>query len=211
MLAKLTPFGDSNKGKTSALRALVYLLYKNADSNYRVIIRGPRNIHICGYPIKIPISSIYCGADFRISLNVQYKGKSVRICICTAGDNKAEIFKNWDFLWNKGQFKNEDYISPQIMVSPCNIASARKSEFDKQRAFVNMIDLLYWFKLPLDNKIINMQNQSEIDDLVKDADRYGVFSAHKNQNRLLNQQEKEAAMVAAKLIENKIYQLIELL
>ena len=72
MLAKLTLFGKHNVGKTTTLRVLIYLLYKNVDKNNYVHLQYS-NVNNKGtvYPSSsVPsIATIFNTADMRISFN----------------------------------------------------------------------------------------------------------------------------------------------
>jgi predicted ATP-dependent endonuclease of OLD family len=144
MLAKFTPFGSHDSGKTTTLRVLTYLLYAKADPTYYV------HFHRANKPAKgdiylsstaLTLSSIFNkkgknkSADWRISFNIKVptmEEKTFRIAIATPSDTEEEIIKNWDFTSNNNVYKlsrNEPtYIEPDIFVSPCSEGRARDEE-----------------------------------------------------------------------------------
>lgn len=238
MLAKFTPFGKSNSGKTTALRVLTYLLYSHADPRHYVHFqRANQNDRgkIYPSPSALPISTIFRtkgkdkSADWRISLNLlvskENMEKSVRIAIATPGDNEQEIVKNWDFAWNNYIYKlskNEpDFIQPDFFISPCSEGRAQDEEKLEQNWHIQnrnlKIDFLYWFQLPTESNLRNLLDKKKwkvnLSQLLEELESNDVFSAGKKNSSVkkMTRQDKLESIMIALLIEDKIYELANIL
>lgn len=237
MLSKFTPFGKHDSGKTTVLRVLTYLLYSRADPAYYVHFqRANQNGKggIYNSPASLPLSSIFKkigkdkSADWRISFNVliptEGVSRSVRISICTPGDVEEEIVKNWDFSWNNYIYKlspNEPtFIKPDFFISPCSDGRAIEEEKLEQSWHIqngNRIDFLYWFRLPIEERLRELLSKinlkTDFNALLANLESYGVFDAGKRKSSVakMTHQNKIDSITLALLIENKIFELANLL
>lgn len=231
MLAKLTLFGKHNVGKTTTLRVLIYLLYKNVDKNNYVHLQYS-NVNNKGtvYPSSLvpSIATIFNTADMRISFNTfipltNGEEKSIRVAIATPGDVEEEIVKNWDFFSNNYIYrlkKNEaHFIHPLFAISPCSQGRAISEEQLEQNWHIQNlgIDFNYWFKMPLDekhNELVETELSSEdINSLYLELEENGIFSNGRRKSTIakLTRSYKIQSLKVALLIKEKIYNLSNLL
>lgn len=236
MLAKFTPFGKHNVGKTTVLRILTYLLYLKADPKCYVHFQRTKTNDrgkIYNTPSFLPVSTIFKqrgkdkSADWRISFNtiipVEGIDKSVRIAIATIGDIEEEIVKNWDFSYNNYIYKlpssEPAFIKPDFFISPCSEGRAQEEEKLEQNWHIqngNMIDSLYWFRLPIEDNLKMLLDKKEwgidIHKLYEELEKNRVFDAGKraSSTKKMSLQNKMDSIKIALLIESKIQELVKI-
>ena len=231
MLAKFTLIGKHNVGKTTTLRVLIYLLYKNVDKNNYVHLQYS-NVNNRGTVYSssmIPsIATIFNSTDMRIRFNTfiplaNGEEKSIREAIATPGDIEEEIVKNWDFFSNNYIYrlkKNEaNFIHPFFAISSCSQGRAITEEQLEQNWHIQNweIDYNYWFKLPIEEKHSKLleikQWPEDINSLYSELEENGIFSNGRRKSTIakLTRSYKMQSLKVALLIKEKIYELSNLL
>jgi len=160
MIAKFTPFGDPNSGKTTMMRAVTYLLYSKADPNDYVVF----NDKYYQNSSQLSMQSIMQNksTDFKIVFTYSSNERQKRVAIATKGDTRDLVHYNWDFFTGReinrvpiqGFPKDKTWKKPDICISACHKTDGSRVQEEYEEHCYNRDDLIryiYWFYMSKDD------------------------------------------------------------